>query len=106
MSEHGAVLQSYNQELVKHIENLKSQKEKIGQAIEAQEQERVKLIDKIQEMNARLKSVTASLEEKKRIWAECDKTLEQAEMGLSKIIESSQVLLSLVQQETGTLSCI
>lgn len=92
------------------IENLKSQKEKIGQAIEAQEQERVKvriypvspcypvclkipifllqLIDKIQEMNARLKSVTASLEEKKRIWAECDKTLEQAEMGLSKVIRS------------------
>lgn len=118
MSEQGAALQTYNHELVKckesickvisialiqifpDIEHLKKQRIKLNETIIRDEEMRAKLIQEVSSLESRLHELDSNIEEKIRRRDECDKILEESETGLQKIIESSKLLLNLVQKET------
>lgn len=118
MSEQGAALQTYNHELVKckeqcfikspvaliqlipDIEHLKKQRMKLNETIIRDEEMRAKLIQEVSSLESRLHDLDSHIEEKIRRRDECDKILEESETGLQKIIESSKLLLNLVQKET------
>lgn len=61
---------------------------------------RAKLIQEVSSLEQRLHDLDSDIEEKIRRRDECDKILEESETGLQKIIESSKLLLNLVQKET------
>lgn len=61
---------------------------------------RAKLIQEVSSLESRLHELDSHIEEKIRRRDECDKILEESETGLQKIIESSKLLLNLVQKET------
>lgn len=82
------------------IEHLKKQRVKLNEIIIKDEELRAKLIQEISSLEQRLHELDAGIEEKIRRRDECDKILEESETGLKKIIESSKLLLNLVQKET------
>lgn len=64
------------------------------------EELRAKVIHEISHLESKLHDLDATIEEKIRRRDECDKILEESEAGLKKIIDSSKLLLDIVQRET------
>ncbi|KAG8036626.1 hypothetical protein G9C98_003948 [Cotesia typhae] len=75
MSQHGAALQTYNQELVKCLEDVKSKKAMIQAEIDVEEEEQHNLEREIKKLHYKL----------------------------VQIVDSSQMLLAVVQRETSSL---
>ncbi|XP_018567209.1 13 kDa deflagellation-inducible protein-like [Anoplophora glabripennis] len=105
MTEHGAALQTYNQELVKCLEDLKFKRNEIVDVIYKEEAEKVILEKKIEALQNRLTLLNKSLEHHKYMYESYDKTIKETEDGFKKILESSQALLHLAQHEANKLDC-
>lgn len=84
------------------IEHLKDKRIRLNDLIIKDEETRAKLIQEISSLEQRLHEMDASIDEKSRRRDECDRILEESEKGLEKIIESSKILLSLVQKEAAS----
>ena len=79
MAQQGAALQSYNNELVKSIEELLQRRATLDKAIEAESLEKSRLEEQRRAVEERLASVDTSLQAKLDQRAEYDKVIGEAE---------------------------
>ncbi|NWX85356.1 SSNA1 protein, partial [Nothoprocta pentlandii] len=103
MTQQGAALQGYNNELVKCIEDLSLQKEELNKQIQQAEEEKSKLQHQIQVLNEQLERVCEDLAQKVASRNELDKILAETEAAYMKILDSSRTLLSVLKKEVGSL---
>ncbi|KAH9492569.1 Sjoegren syndrome nuclear autoantigen 1 [Bulinus truncatus] len=103
MSQQGAALQSYNNELVKCIEELCCKRDEIHRSILQEEDEKVKLQNDIRVLTEKLAKVNESLAKKIASRNEFDRTIAETEAAYMKILESSQTLLSVLKRESQSL---
>lgn len=103
MTQQGAVLQGYNNELVKCIEDLCMQKEELNKQIQQAEEEKNKLQHEIQILSEQLECVCENLAQKVASRNELDKILAETEAAYMKILDSSRTLLNVLKKEVGSL---
>ncbi|XP_045471307.1 Sjoegren syndrome nuclear autoantigen 1 homolog [Harmonia axyridis] len=103
MADHGACLQTYNQELVKCLEELKSKRINILEIIRKEESEEAILERNISALQEKLNNVQCKLKYHKQLYDDYTKTIQETEAGFKKILESSQTLLNLVQHQSNKL---
>ena len=84
MAQQGAALQSYNNELVKSIEELLQRRAALNKQIEAESNEKSKLEQQKLALDERLSSVDASLQAKLTTRTEYDKVIADAEQVISQ----------------------
>lgn len=99
MSQQGAVLQSYNNELVKCIEDLCTKRDELQSQILFEEEEKSKLQNDIRILTEKLAKVNESLAKKISSRNEYDKMISDTETAYMKILESSQALLHVLKKE-------
>ncbi|XP_068104762.1 microtubule nucleation factor SSNA1 [Hyperolius riggenbachi] len=104
MSQQGAALQTYNNELVKCIEDLCSKRDELNRQIQHEEDEKNKLQNDIRILTEKLSKVNESLARKMASRNEFDKTIAETQAAYMKILESSQTLLNVLKREAGNLS--
>ncbi|KAM8933629.1 microtubule nucleation factor SSNA1 [Pelodytes ibericus] len=103
MSQQGAALQTYNNELVKCIEDLCSKREELNRQILQEEEEKNKLQNDIRVLTEKLSRVNENLARKMASRNEFDKTIAETQAAYMKILESSQTLLNVLKREAGNL---
>jgi len=103
MSQQGAALQSYNNELVKCIEDLCAKRDELHKGILEEEEEKRKIQNDIRILTERLSKVNESLSKKMASRNEFDRTIAETEQAYMKILESSQTLLHVLKRETQGL---
>nr|XP_056713959.1 microtubule nucleation factor SSNA1-like [Euleptes europaea] len=103
MSHQGAVLQGYNNELVKYLEDLSMRREELDKQIRQAEQEKKVVQDEIAMLTDQLGHVCESLAWKNAAQKGLDKILAETEVAYEKILESSRILLNVLKTETGNL---
>lgn len=101
MSQQGAQLQTYNNELVKCIEDLCTKRDELQKQILNEEEEKGKIQNDIRILSERLAKINESLAKKIASRNEYDKTIAETEAAYMKILESSQTLLHVLKKETG-----
>lgn len=104
MTQQAAALQTYNNELVKCIEDLHSKREELNRQIKQEEEEKDRLQHDIRVLSEKLSRVNESLTQRLAARATFDRTIAETEAAYTKILESSQSLLSVLKQEAGNLS--
>ncbi|XP_036383941.1 Sjoegren syndrome nuclear autoantigen 1 homolog [Megalops cyprinoides] len=104
MTQQGAALQTYNNELVKCIEDLCSKRDQLNRQIQQEEEEKGRLQHDIRVLTEKLSRVNESLARRLAARADFDRTIAETEAAYMKILESSQTLLSVLKQEAGNLS--
>ncbi|KAK5610539.1 hypothetical protein CRENBAI_003508 [Crenichthys baileyi] len=104
MTQQAAALQTYNNELVKCIEDLCSKREELNRQIRQEEDEKERLQHDIRVLTEKLSRVNESLAQRLATRANLDRTIAETEAAYTKILESSQSLLSVLKQEAGNLS--
>lgn len=103
MSQHGACLQTYNQDLVKCLEELKNKRNDLAEIIQGEEHEKTILEERISNLNRQLSALNKNLTGHKQIFENYSRTIEESENGFKKIVESSQTLLNLLKHQANTL---
>lgn len=103
MSQQGAALQTYNNELVKCLEELCERRGLLQREIDEEEREKKALEAKMAELRSRLDRADQSLRQKLAARDKFDKTIAESEQAYCKILESSQVLLSVVKKDSKSL---
>ncbi|KAL5012555.1 hypothetical protein ScPMuIL_011106 [Solemya velum] len=103
MSQQGAALQGYNNELVKCINELCAKRDDLHKQILQEDEEKQKLQNDIRILTERLSKVNESLSKKMASRNEFDKTIAETESAYMKILESSQTLLSVLKRESQSL---
>jgi len=104
MAQQGAALQSYNNELVKSIEELLQRRAALNKQIETETNEKIKLETEKKKLDERLTTVENSLQAKLNTKSEYDKVIADAEKAYVKILESSQLLLNVVKVKSNDLA--
>uniref|UniRef100_A0A0B8RW72 Sjogren syndrome nuclear autoantigen 1 n=1 Tax=Philothamnus irregularis TaxID=1899461 RepID=A0A0B8RW72_9SAUR len=104
MTQQGAALQSYNNELVKCIEELCAKREELSRQIRQEEEEKGKLQGDLRLLTERLARINETLAHKMASRNEFDKTIAETEAAYMKILESSQTLLNVLKKEAGNLA--
>ncbi|XP_004593481.1 microtubule nucleation factor SSNA1 [Ochotona princeps] len=104
MTQQGAALQTYNNELVKCMEELCQKREELSQQIQQEEEEKQRLQVEVRQLTERLARVNENLACKIASRNEFDRTIAETEAAYLKILESSQTLLSVLKRETGNLA--
>jgi Sjoegren syndrome nuclear autoantigen 1 len=99
MAEHGAALQTYNNELVKCIEDLNRRRDEVSKTIKLEQTEKEKLEHDIAILHERLQKVNTSLARQMQVRDEYDQTIAETEGAYSKILETSQTLLNSVKMQ-------
>ncbi|XP_011691025.1 PREDICTED: Sjoegren syndrome nuclear autoantigen 1 homolog isoform X1 [Wasmannia auropunctata] len=103
MSQHGAALQTYNQELVKCLEEMKLRRSELQAQIESQDEEKNNLHREIEKMSCKLTQLNDSLAKRIAVRNEYDRTIADTEAAYVKILESSQLLLNMIKKEAVSL---
>ncbi|XP_065186881.1 microtubule nucleation factor SSNA1-like isoform X1 [Sycon ciliatum] len=103
MSQSGAALQEYNNELVKCIEDLCTKRDELHRQILIEEEEKAKIQHDIRILTERLAKVNESLAKKMAARNDYDRTVSETETAYMKILESSQSLLKVLKKETSGL---
>ncbi|XP_032993619.1 Sjoegren syndrome nuclear autoantigen 1 [Lacerta agilis] len=104
MTQQGAALQSYNNELVKCIEDLSLKRDELSKQIRQEEEEKGKLQNDIRILTDKLSRVNESLARKMASRNEFDRTIAETEAAYMKILESSQTLLNVLRKEANNLA--
>mmetsp|Transcript_28310 Transcript_28310/g.37788 ORF Transcript_28310/g.37788 Transcript_28310/m.37788 type:complete len:112 (+) Transcript_28310:70-405(+) len=103
MAKQGTTLQSYNNELVKCIEDLREKREEVNRQILREEEEKAKIQRELSRLTERLSKLNEGLQRKLQARAEFDQTIAETEAAYLKILESSQTLLSVLKRESASL---
>ncbi|XP_063717227.1 microtubule nucleation factor SSNA1-like [Symsagittifera roscoffensis] len=103
MSQQGAALQSYNNELVKCIEELCTKRDELQKQIVSEEEEKSKLQNDIRLLSEKLAKLNEGLAKKIAARNEFDRTIQETEAAYIKILESSQVLLNVLKKESASM---
>lgn len=104
MSEHGATLQTFNQELVKSLEELKQRRKELSHTIYQQQTQKETLEQQIKSLQDDLTIVNSKLTESNKLKSSYDQVINETEEGYKKILDTSQALLSAIQLESSRLS--
>merc|ERR1711998_568527 len=104
MTQQGATLQNYNNELVKCIEDLREKREEVNKSIATDEEEKAKIQNDLRILTERLARINDNLARKISSRNEYDKTIQETEATYSKIMESSQTLLHVLKRESVNLT--
>ena len=104
MAEQGAALQSYNNELVKCLDELCEKRTLLQKEIDKEEQDKFVLETQLKTIQDKLNRTNASLEDKYSTKNEYDKLISESEQAYMKILESSQVLLNVVRRDADSLN--
>jgi len=104
MTQQGATLQNYNNELVKCIEDLREKREEVNRSIAKDEEEKAKIQNDLRILTERLARINDNLARKISSRNEYDKTIQETEAAYSKIMESSQTLLHVLKRESVNLT--
>lgn len=103
MAQQGAALQTYNNELVKSMEELMQRRAALQSQIEAETAEKTRLEAERARVEERLGVVDNSLQKKLGTRVEYDRVIQEAEQAYLKILESSQLLLNVVKSRSSDL---
>ncbi|XP_036139401.1 Sjoegren syndrome nuclear autoantigen 1 homolog isoform X1 [Monomorium pharaonis] len=106
MEQHGATLQTYNQELVKFslgLEEMKLRRAELQEQIESQEEEKNDLQCEIEKLSCKLTQLNDSLAKRITVRNEYDRTIADTEAAYVKILESSHLLLNMIRKEAVSL---
>ena len=98
MAKEGAALQTYNNELVKTLEELKHGRRALDQQIRQDEQERAELAKLLSEVQSKMDVVDARLNFRLEKREQYDKIISDSEQGYLQILESAQVLLNVARK--------
>ena len=93
MTQQGATLQNYNNELVKCIEDLREKREEVNRSIAKDEEEKAKIQNDLRILTERLARINDNLARKITSRNEYDKTIQETEAAYSKVRRSSSSLL-------------
>merc|ERR1711934_354396 len=104
MTQQGATLQNYNNELVKCIEDLREKREEVNRSIAKDEEEKAKIQNDLRILTERLARINDNLARKISSRNEYDKTIQETEAAYAKIMESSQTLLHVLKRESVNLT--
>ncbi len=99
----GATLQSYNNDLVKNIEEMSARRESLKQEIAADTAEKVEVENQLKALKEKLGRIEDSLNRKVAARSEYDRTIKEVETAYMRILESSQALLSVVRRDANIL---
>jgi Sjoegren syndrome nuclear autoantigen 1 len=97
MTQQGAALQTYNNELVKSLEDLCEKRDTIHKEIVAEEEEKNKIQNDVRIFSERLARINESLAKKMAARNEYDRTITETEHAYTKILESTQTLLTVLK---------
>uniref|UniRef100_A0A3B4XQI6 Sjogren syndrome nuclear autoantigen 1 n=1 Tax=Seriola lalandi dorsalis TaxID=1841481 RepID=A0A3B4XQI6_SERLL len=86
------------------IEDLCSKRDELNSQIKQEEDEKERLQHDIRVLSEKLSRVNESLAQRLAARATFDRTIAETEAAYTKILESSQSLLSVLKQEAGNLS--
>lgn len=103
MAAQGASLQTYNNELVKCIEDLRQRREDVIRDISRQEEMKAKIQQDLALLSKRLGEINEDLAKNIQTKNEYDRTIQETEAAYMKILESSQTLLQVLKRETASL---
>lgn len=106
MSEHGATLQTYNQELVKCLEQLKIRRNELQDVIHQEETDKSILERNVKTLQEKLTKLNSNLVQHQKLRDSYDQTIKDTELGFKKILESSQTLLNLALHESNKLGTV
>merc|ERR1712028_183977 len=104
MTQQGATLQNYNNELVRCIEELREKREEVNRSIAKDEEEKAKIQNDLRILTERLARINDNLARKISSRNEYDKTIQETEAAYAKIMESSQTLLHVLKRESVNLT--
>eukprot|EP00768_Dysnectes_brevis_P003463 gnl/Dysnectes_brevis/2470_a2953_2141.p1 GENE.gnl/Dysnectes_brevis/2470_a2953_2141~~gnl/Dysnectes_brevis/2470_a2953_2141.p1 ORF type:complete len:107 (+),score=4.84 gnl/Dysnectes_brevis/2470_a2953_2141:60-380(+) len=104
MAQQGASLQSYNNELVKLIEDLKLRRSGVDKEIRAHQEEKAKIEQDLEILKDRLRRLDQALDLKVAARSEFDKTIQETEAAYMRILESSQKLVEILKSQTQSMS--
>ncbi|XP_061553460.1 microtubule nucleation factor SSNA1-like isoform X1 [Phycodurus eques] len=99
MSQQAAALQTYNNELVKCFDDLFSKRDELSCQIKLEEEEKERLQHDIRSLSEKLSRVNESLAQKMAAYDTINRTIAETEAAYTKILESSQSLLSVLKQQ-------
>ena len=99
----GVSLNVYNNELVECLRDLREKREQINRAITSEDKRKAEIEDKMGKLTEQLKRVNDSLQAKNAARNEYDATIAETEAAYSKILESSQTLLTVLKREQSQL---
>jgi Sjoegren syndrome nuclear autoantigen 1 len=85
MTQQGATLQNYNNELVKCIEDLREKREEVNRSIAKDEEEKAKIQNDLRILTERLARINDNLARKITSRNEYDKTIQETEAAYSKV---------------------
>ncbi|CAF0929455.1 unnamed protein product [Adineta steineri] len=100
MSQQGAALQNYNNELVKY---LCGKRDELQRQILIEEEDKHKLENEIRLASEKLARINENLAKKITARTEFDRTISETEAAYMKILESSQTLLNVLKRESNSL---
>ncbi|XP_057675658.1 microtubule nucleation factor SSNA1-like [Corythoichthys intestinalis] len=98
MSQQAAALQTYNNELVKCFDDLFSKRERLRNQIKQEEEIKEQLHCDIHNLSEKLNKVNKSLAQKTAAYDTIERTISETQSAYTKILESSQSLLSVMKQ--------
>ena len=104
MAEQGAALQTYNNELVKCLDELCEKRSILQKEIDKEEQEKFALETQHKNIQDKLTRTNTKLNDKYATKKEYDKLISESEQAYMKILESSQVLLNVVKRDAASLN--
>ena len=104
MSKHGSNLQTYNNELVKTVEELRYRRAVLQDQIGKEETEKRALQSQIHNLSETLTRINESLAKKIQLKEEYERIIVETDKAYQKILESSQILLNVVKQESSHLN--
>ena len=104
MAEQGAAIQSYNNEVVRGLQQLEQQRRQLQAQIDEDERERLELEAQRKAVEAKLCSVNAALQDKLDKREKYDKAIQESRKAHQSIMESSQVLLNVVKKDLKELN--
>eukprot|EP00455_Lapot_gusevi_P002927 TRINITY_DN11209_c0_g1_i1.p1 TRINITY_DN11209_c0_g1~~TRINITY_DN11209_c0_g1_i1.p1 ORF type:complete len:117 (+),score=47.92 TRINITY_DN11209_c0_g1_i1:71-421(+) len=104
MAQQAASLQTYNNELVKCLEDLREKREQVNKAILKEEREKSQIQKQLAALTERLHKTNEAISAKIQARDEYDKTIRETEAAYMKILESSQTLLTVLKRESVNLT--
>ncbi|KAM8796670.1 microtubule nucleation factor SSNA1 [Eudromia elegans] len=104
MSRPEAALEGLVKELGAGMEELRGRRDELARLIQGEEEERSRLQGQIWALTEKLARTNESLARKVAARNDFERTIAETEAAYSKILESSQTLLSVLKGETGNTS--
>ncbi len=98
-----ATLQSYSDDLVRVLEELREKRSEVNNVIQSDEMRKSQLEAELKQLNETLHKLDVTIERKHQARDDYDKTIHETEAAYMKILESSQTLLHVLNREKANL---